>query len=274
MKKYTYPILIAVVVVAFYFIEKKLDTDYYKGYQESTSQNTESDGFNYLPTSTTNAIVKHGYYTLSYNEKHEQAEWVAYHLKKEHTAYNNFKRPYFKIDPLVKTNAASWRNYKKSGYDRGHLCPAADRKFDKKAFEETFLTSNISPQINAFNAGIWNNLEKQVRYWVKKEKSLYIVTGPVFKNSTKSIGSEQVTVPTYFYKVIYKNDSPKKMIAFLLPHKASTKPLETYITSVDKLEKLLGIDFFKSLPDTLEDKLESTASTTGWKFIKNFKTSY
>jgi len=267
MKKYTYSILITIVLITFYFIEKKLDTKYYKDYEQKVSTNTTQNSFNYLPTSTTNAIVKHAYYTLSYNEKHEQAEWVAYHLKKEHTTYNNFKRPYFEVDPLVKTNSAHWRNYKRSGYDRGHLCPAADRKFDKKAFDETFLTSNISPQINAFNAGIWNNLEKQVRYWVKKEGDLYIVTGPVFGNNTKSIGSEQVTVPSHFYKVIYDNNPPKKIIAFLLPHKASSKPLTNYVVSVDKLEELLSLDFFKSLPDTTQNKLESTIITSKWKFI-------
>jgi len=168
---------------------------------------------------------------------------------------------------LVKSNAASWRNYKNSGYDRGHLCPAADRKFNKKAFEETFLTSNISPQLNSFNAGIWNNLEKQVRYWVKKEKELFIVTGPIFKNSSKAIGSEQVTVPSHFYKVILNNSKEPKLIAFLLPHKASSKSLSKFVISVDELEELSNIDFFKALPDELENKLEATNSSNGWKFI-------
>jgi len=269
MKKFIYPLLITTVVIAFYFIEKKLDTDYYTNYNNEVEKNSDNkdNSFDYLPTSTTNAIVKHAYYTLSYNEKHEQAEWVAYHLKKEHTAYHNFKRPYFQVDPLVKTKAAHWKNYKRSGYDRGHLCPAADRKFDKKAFDETFLTSNISPQINSFNAGIWNNLEKQVRYWVKKEKELYIVTGPVFKNTKKTIGSEQVTVPSHFYKIILKNGKNPRLIAFLLPHKASSKSLKEFVIPVDQLEQLLHIDFFKSLPNTLENKLEASSSLSGWKFI-------
>ncbi len=267
MKKHTYSILMAIVVIAFYFINKMLDTKHYTLLEQNTTSKKSSNTFNFLPTSTTNAVVKHAYYTLSYTEKHEQAEWVAYHLKKKHTAYNNFKRPYFEIDPLVKTNAAHWKNYKNSGYDRGHLCPAADRKFNKKAFDETFLTSNISPQTHTFNAGIWNNLEKQVRYWVKKEKDLYIVTGPVFKNSHKTIGSERVTVPNYFYKIILKNDKNPKLIAFLLPHKTSSKPLKNYVVTTDSLEKLLGIDFFPGLNDSLENKLESSASLIGWEFI-------
>lgn len=267
-KTYLYSLLTTLVIVIFYFIEKKLDANYYSNFSKQVTHKTDST-FNYLPTSTTHSIVKHAYYTLSYHEKHEQAEWVAYHLKKEHTAYNNFKRPYFEIDPLVKTQAADWRNYKKSGYDRGHLCPAADRKFNKKAFDETFLTSNISPQLHAFNAGIWNNLEKQVRYWVKKEKDLYIITGPIFKNTSKSIGYEQVTVPTHFFKIIFKKNNAKhKIIAFLLPHKPSKQPLKDFVVTVDQLESISGIDFFKELPDSIEHKIEASNSTNGWKFIR------
>mgnify|MGYP003580214912 CR=1 FL=1 len=100
----------------------------------------------YLPTSTTKQIVKHQYYTLSYNEKFEQAEWVAYELKKEYLKNNDFKRPYFIEDPNVTTGSADWRNYKNSGYDKGHLCPAGDMEFSKDAYNDTFYTSNISPQ--------------------------------------------------------------------------------------------------------------------------------
>lgn len=267
MKKHTYSILLAIVIIGFYFVNKKLDSNHYQGITNKSANSEDDSYFDYLPSSTTGAVVKHAYYTLSYSEKHEQSEWVAYRLTKEHTSYNNFKRPYFEVDPLVKTKAASWKNYKKSGYDRGHLCPAADRKFNKEAFDETFLTSNISPQKHNFNAGIWNNLEKQVRYWVKKENELYIVTGPVFKDSTKTIGYEHVTVPSHFYKVILKLGSKPKLISFLLPHKASKKPLSNFVVSTDDLEELLNIDFFKELPDTIENKLESSRSTKGWKFI-------
>ncbi len=113
----------------------------------------------FLPTSTTNQIIVHDNYTLSYVEKHEQAEWVAYELKANEISNANFDRPFFIVDPEVKTGSADWRNYKRSGFDKGHLCPAGDRKFSKNAFEETFLTSNISPQKHGFNDGIWNRLE-------------------------------------------------------------------------------------------------------------------
>jgi len=110
----------------------------------NTSSKTFDSDFNYLPSSTTNSIVKHQYYTLSYSENHEQAEWVAYQLTDEQIVYTKFKRPYFEQDPKVKTGSADWRNFKKSGYTKRHLLPAADRKFSKEAYDETFLTSNIS----------------------------------------------------------------------------------------------------------------------------------
>jgi endonuclease G len=118
--------------------------------------------FNYLPTSTTGAIVLHDGYSLSYSEKHEQAEWVAYSLDKKDIVYTHRERPYFIEDLKVKTTSADWRNYKKSGFDRGHLCPAGDRRLQEESYHETFYTSNISPQKHAFNAGIWNKLEQKI----------------------------------------------------------------------------------------------------------------
>ena len=254
-------------MIAFYFANNYLDTKHYEDFKETTTSTSKKSDFNYLPTSTTNQIVEHAYYTLSYVEKHEQAEWVAYELLKKHIAYNKFKRPYFEVDPLVKTNSASWKNYKNSGYDRGHLCPAADRRFNKKAHDETFLTSNISPQLNEFNAGIWNDLEKKVRYWLNRDQQFYVVTGPVFGNSKKTIGFEKVTVPTHFFKVILKYGNGKpKLISFLIPHQTTSRDLTDFIISTDKLEEILYIDFFAALPDDLENKLESEKNKSDWKF--------
>ena len=221
----------------------------------------------FLPTSTTGQIVHHEGYSLSYSETHEQAEWVAYELKKEHLTNTNFKRPYFEIDPAVKTGAAHWRNYKQSGYDRGHLCPAGDRKYNQSAHDETFLTSNISPQEHKFNAGIWNTLEQKVRYWASKYDGVFVVTGGVLNGEMKVIGEEQVSVPNQFYKVLIDNNTGKtKMIAFLLPHQNSNQPLYTFVVSVDEIEALTGIDFFPELEDSIEHKLEASSSYKDWSF--------
>ena len=220
-----------------------------------------------LPTSTTGQVIHHNNYSLSYNEKHEQAEWVAYFLKDSHISSTNFKRPYFEKDSKVKTKSAHYKNYSNSGYDKGHLCPAGDRKFSKSAFDETFLTSNISPQEHKFNAGVWNRLEQKTRYWAKKYKNLYVITGGILENSSKTIGSEKVTVPNYFYKIILDFQEPEiKAIAFLIPHKDSEKALYKFVTSIDKIEELTGIDFFPKLEDSIENKLENSTNYLNWSF--------
>ncbi len=209
----------------------------------------------YLPTSTTKQIVKHQYYTLSYNEKFEQAEWVAYELKKEYLKNNDFKRPYFIEDPKVTTGSADWRNYKKSGYDKGHLCPAGDMEFNESAYNDTFYTSNISPQKHDFNSGIWNRLEQKTRYWAEKYDDIYVVTGGILNDSDKKIGTEKVSVPKYFYKIILaKAGKEHKAIAFLVPNQDSDKSLYDFVVPIETLEKMTGIDFFPNLKNLKSSK--------------------
>jgi endonuclease G len=236
-------------------------------YSYPNDKEANNAGFDYLPTSTTNQVVRHKYYSLSYSEKAEQAEWVAYELKASHVISNNFKRPYFIEDPKVFSGSADWRNYKNSGFDKGHLCPAADMEFDEKAYNETFYTSNISPQDRDFNGGVWNRLEEKTRYWASMYDGVYVVAGGVLKGSLKSIGKEKVMVPNYFYKILLDNSNGKyKMIAFLIPNKKSEKPLYSFVVSVDSVEKLTGIDFFPKLEDKLENNLEKNAGYNLWLF--------
>ena len=221
----------------------------------------------YLPVSSSNQVIKHSFYTFSYNEKAEQAEWLAYELKKEYVVNNNFKRPYFIEDPKVKSASADWRNYKNSGYDKGHLCPAGDMGFDKNAYNDTFYTSNISPQDHDFNAGIWNRLEQKVRYWAVKYDGVYVITAGVLENSSQSIGKEKVIIPKYFYKILLnRSNGNYKMIGFLIPNAKSEKPLYSYVVAVDKIEQLTGIDFFPQLDDTVENQLERNTDYSGWIF--------
>lgn len=222
-----------------------------------SDQNNTGSGFSvsYLPTSTTKQIVKHKYYTLSYNEKYEQAEWVAYELKKEYLKNGNYKRPYFIEDPSVTTGSADWRNYKKSGYDKGHLCPAGDMEFDQSAYNDTFYTSNISPQNHDFNSGIWNRLEQKTRYWAEKYNDIYVVTGGILKDSDKKIGTENVAVPKYFYKIVLtKSGKEHKAIAFLVPNEDSNKSLYDFVVPIETLEKMTGIDFFPNLKNLKSSK--------------------
>lgn len=266
-KRAFYSVVAIIIVLSVYAYEHFLgEEEKAEIVEEGQASKTNTNEY-FLPTSTTGQIVHHEGYSLSYSEPHEQAEWVAYELKKSHLSSTNYKRPYFEIDKAVKTGAANWRNYKNSGYDRGHLCPAGDRRYSQKAHDETFLTSNISPQDHEFNSGIWNTLEQKVRYWAGKYDGVFVVTGGVLKGSMKTIGDENVSVPNQFYKVLIDNNRGKtKMIAFLMPHKNSEKPLYEFVVSVDSIEKLTGIDFFPELEDSLENKLEASSSYKGWNF--------
>jgi len=258
-------LLILLVIAIIYLIAPFSSTK--KIIEKESKESVASGSFNYLPTSTTNQIIEHNHYTLSYSEQHEQAEWVAYELKKEHLSFTNRKRPLFEMDKKVTTKSAHWGNYKNSGYSKGHLLPAADRKFSKNAYNDTFLTSNIAPQKPGFNAGIWNRLEQKVRYWAGKERHLYVVTGGVLKDGLKAIGSEKVTVPEYFYKILLDYSEPEiKAIAFLIPHQESKKPLYDFVVAIDKIEALTGIDYFPHLPDKLEIELEKRSNYKNWSF--------
>lgn len=254
--------LLGVYAYEFYFDKKEETQTITEGAKAKTNTNEY-----FLPTSTTGQIVHHQGYSLSYSEPHEQAEWVAYELKKTHLSSTNFDRPFFEIDKAVKTGAANWRNFKNSGYDRGHLCPAADRLYSKSAHDETFLTSNISPQTHDFNSGIWNTLEQKVRFWANNYGGVFVVTGGILENGLSTIGREQVSVPKRFYKIILDNNAGKnKVIAFLMPHQDSNKPLYEFVTSVDSIEKLTGIDFFPNLDDIIENKIEASSSYKDWSF--------
>lgn len=253
-------VLIALYSYNFYYENQEKEAEVEAGKEIKTNTNEY-----FLPTSTTGQIIHHNGYSLSYSEPHEQAEWVAYELKKSHLSNTDFERPYFEIDQAVKTCAAHWRNYKQSGYDRGHLCPAGDRRYSKEAHDETFLTSNISPQNHDFNAGIWNRLEQKIRYWAKKYDGVFVVTGGVLKGNLKTIGEEEVAVPNQFYKIILDNNNGKtKVIAFLFPHQESKQPLYKFVTSVDHVEALTGIDFFPELDDEIENKIEALSDYKIW----------
>lgn len=266
-RKQIYSVLTVLAIILFYILNEKVDENILQQKHNTANSETDEKSAFYLPSSTTGSVIHHNYYTLSYSEKHEQAEWVAYELKKSHLSKNNFKRPYFISDKNVETKSADWRNYKNSGYDKGHLCPVADRKFSKLAHDETFLTSNVSPQNHDFNSGIWNRLEQKTRYWANKYNGVFVVTGGILTNTNLTIGYENVSVPKYFYKILLDtNDNNPKMIAFLIPHQDSEKSLYSFTVSVDELETLTGIDFFKELDDELEGKLEANTNYKNWRF--------
>lgn len=244
---------------------KQINSDEIVEESQQSSTYSENSTFDFLPTSTSEVVYKNDAYSFSYKEEYEQSEWVAYELTKSDMPKTDYKRPYFNQDKMVETKSADWRNFKNTKYNKGHLCPAADRKSSYEMYELTFLTSNASPQLYDFNAGIWNRLEQKVRYWAERYDGVYVVTGGVLEVGLKTIGTEDVAVPNYFYKVILTKDKAN-MIGFLVPHKDSDKPLYSFVVAVDEIEKMTGIDFFSALPDNVENRLEANNGYKNWKF--------
>lgn len=263
--KTLYTILILVCIVGFWLFE-----NFYTpaSYTNPAGGKDASEVPVYLqPGSTTGHVIHHEHFMLSYSEPYEQAEWVAYVLKRAHLTYDDRKRPYFIEDPKVKTKSADWRNYRGSGYDRGHLCPAGDRRFSEYAYNETFYTSNISPQDRDFNAGLWNRLEMKIRQWAKQYGELVVITGGVLEDGLEEIGAEDVAVPRRFYKIVargYPDDL--KVVAFLMQGEESARPLKTFLVPVDEIETSTGLDFFQQLSDSEEDSMETRVDSSGWNF--------
>ena len=221
-----------------------------------------------LPKSApSDQIIHHSNYTLNYSEQHEQAKWVAYSLTSSQVYGSVDRTNDFRIDPKVKTGSASLPDYKGSGYDRWHLAPAGDMKSTYTAMSESFYMSNMSPQVPGFNRGIWKKLESTVRNWALDNKKVYITTGAVLTASYPTIGINKVSIPEFYYKVVLDYEQPEiKGIGFILPNQKSNKSLQSWAVSIDEVERFTGIDFFHSLPDNIEEKIESDAAVNKWSF--------
>ena len=232
------------------------------------SQSNESvQLFEQPSTPNPKSIIQHKAYSLHYNEKHEQADWVAYELTKEETNKTFGRTDKFISDPLVATGSASDDDYKGSGFDRGHLAPAADMGWSAETMSESFYYSNMSPQVQNFNRGIWKKLEELVRTWAIENNAVYVVTGPVLRDGLPTIGLNKVSVPEYYYKVVLDYSLPdKKAIALLLPNEASKKPLQSFVISIDKLEEITGLNFFPLLDSVDERKMERMVCLSCWSW--------
>ncbi|OHX65238.1 DNA/RNA non-specific endonuclease [Flammeovirga pacifica] len=248
--------------------------------QNIFAQNLDDFPIEWLPTSTGQAhnvqIIEHNYFTIGYNEDHEQAAWVAYELTKKELFKAAQRSNDFREDHNVITYSADLTDYKGSGYDRGHLAPAADMSFNTSAMSESFYLSNMSPQVAEFNRGVWKNLEEQFRVWAYDLKSLYIITGPILEDGLKTIGKNQVSVPNYYYKVALFVDEDNEIyeaICFILPNQGSSSPLKSYVVSIDSLENRTGMDLFSGIPDELEDQIEENVNLTFWPFYSERKKS-
>lgn len=194
------------------------------------------------------------YYRICYSNEHRQSLWTVHLLTLNSVQGSTHRTNDYRKDYDLEDGVGS-KDYRYSGYDRGHLVPAADMKLNHTSMSETFYMTNMSPQNSRFNSGIWRSLEGHIRKLVKTLGEAWVVTAPVISANDPAIASG-VTVPGHFYKVIYFEKSDL-MLAFMIPNTSEKgKTIFDYQYSVDEIESFTGLDFFSSLDDDLEDNLE------------------
>jgi endonuclease G len=250
--------------------ERKKHSNSEKGreiFEHNSKQHSEQKRFEMPEHKTSDLLIEHTGFALLYNELHEQAAWVAYELTAEETHKAYKRTDHFMVDPKVETGTAEDLDYNNSGYDRGHLAPASDMGWSSTTMAESFFYSNMSPQVPAFNRGIWKKGEDLVRTWAIENEALYVVTGPVLSNGLETIGPNKVSVPKLYYKVILDYREPeRKGIAFLMPNEGSNEALSSFAVSIDSIQKVTGINFFPLLPDEEEKELESNVCLGCWSW--------
>jgi endonuclease G len=231
-------------------------------------ENEETFGDLDIPESTTSRpkqIITHAGYTVSYNPEWHIPNWVSYELTRDETEGKLDRSDDFEVDPKVKGVCPSNEDYKRSGYDRGHMAPAADMKWNSTAMKECFYYSNMCPQKHSLNAGRWKTLEEKARDWAQEDSAIVIVCGPIVDKGYNTIGKARVAVPQRFFKVILAPFLKKpRAIGFIMKNEKEELPLSSYVVSVDRVEKITGLDFFSALPDDVENSIESSTSTYGW----------
>lgn len=266
INRYLFPLLCFAILYWCYYSQQRNTSE-----SNTSEQRTElPEGLPkgdtaYLPTTQKGSLQYRKHYTLSYAGEDRLTEWVAYELTRSELIKKVERSGKFRKDPNLK-NCVTAKDYKGSGYDRGHLAPAGDMTFSEQAMEESFFMSNMAPQVPAFNRGIWKKTEEQIREWVKNEGTLYVVTGSLWTETSERMAACKIPIPDYFYKTVFDMQTPSKgMITFCIPNKALRGSPFDYVITVDSLEKLTGIDFFSQLPDTIEEALEKEVKKQLWR---------
>lgn len=210
--------------------------------------------------------IGHKAYTVDYNEEWRLPNWVAYSLTSEQTSGPVERYNKFVPDPQVKGATAQWWDYKNTSYDRGHLVPAGDMKWDQTAMMECFYLSNICPQNHTLNEGDWNYLENRVRGWANFYGKVYVACGPMVSEHPEVIGENCIAVPDSFFKVVLCNmRGTWKAVGFVYANNGTHHNLSDYCRTVDEVERITGIDFFPLLPDDIENEVESAIDWEAWR---------
>jgi endonuclease G len=212
-------------------------------------------------------LIHHSAMSLCYSEKDEQATWVM-HVVLPAVDFGNVSRTNdFREDKKVTTGSAEKKDYWNSGYDRGHLAPSADFRWSEKAVSESFFYSNMSPQLPEFNRQSWSDLEAWVRRYVSDfQEPVFVVTGGILTDEgLQNLGPNEVTIPKRYYKIVMDlYGDERKGIAFIMQNGVNEYPVVSYATTINEVERITGIDFFASLPDDEEERLESMDAIAPW----------
>lgn len=205
-------------------------------------------------------------YSVSYNSTTRLPNWVQWTLTADHTDGRYSRRgQQFHEDEEVATPRATHYDYMRSGYDRGHMCPSGDNKWDAEAQEQSFLLTNVCPQNHDLNTGDWNELEIQCRRWAKRYGRIYIVCGPVlYRQKHKTIGRNRVVVPEAFFKVVLRLGDEPACIAFIYRNKEGNRPKGDYVNSLREVERITKIHFFSGLDSDIRAQIEDHADINDW----------
>lgn len=221
------------------------------------------------PDKDKNTIIEHMGYTLSYNSDLRIPNWVAYEFQ-DSELYGDFeRREEFTPDPLFKGRQAYDSDYRGSGWDRGHLAPSGDMKWSSQVQKECFYLTNVCPQNHNLNSGVWNDLEKQVRYETRYYGTVWVVAGPVVgDNLYGTVGENKVTIPDGFFKALLTKDKKTGdfiSIGFYFPNESGTRPLSYYAMSVNDLEEIIGMDLFYNLDYSVQEDVEARFDPWEWR---------
>ncbi len=197
-------------------------------------------------------------YSFGWSQKDLVALWMAYPLNKMYTNKNVKRSDAWNLDPLLGENSSAPFGGYGGNYARGHQVPSADCLCCYEANAQTFYGTNMTPQLNAHNEGIWGTIENQVRTWANTSDTTYVVTGCVVegsKETTKDSDGKKMTVPTAYWKAILRYHKSSTIsqwacIGIYTEHKSysGSTSVKSLSMSIDALEEKLGMDFFVNLP--------------------------
>lgn len=218
--------------------------------------------------STNGTRIDYDYFSVDFNSDLHIPNWVAWELTRDET-FGTEKRSKFLRDNSV-DGCPNSSDYTGSGYDRGHMAPAADMKWSPTAMEQCFYMTNICPQSHILNGGTWKKLEEKCRIWARVDSAIIIVCGPILTPAPDEfIGRSEVAVPKGFFKVICSpHADPPRAIGFIMPNGKVEGGLQAAAVSVDSVESITGLDFFSALPDSIEDAIERECRFHYWSSLK------